>query len=156
MIEIGDQSDAGCLVALDRRYGPFDLIVDDGSHLWDHQIIALRTLLPLMNRRGFYILEDIDVSYGNYADQFRGSSPISAAEYLKKLCDYMVADAAVNIDLEPDPFLRSYGRQCEFICFSRRTSVIHLRGVTTIEKVEDERKSIASGDTQGKPAPLRL
>src|SRR5262249_44884425 len=140
-IEVGDQSDVGCLVALDRRHGPFDLIVDDGSHLWDHQITALRTLLPLMKPGGFYIVEDIDVSYGNYADQFRGRSPISAAEYLKKLCDYLVADSAIDIELEPDSFLRSYGRRCEFVCFSRRTCVIRLRAATTVEALESEGKS---------------
>jgi hypothetical protein len=41
--------------------GPFDLIIDDGSHLDDHQIITAETLLPLLADRGAYVIEDIEI-----------------------------------------------------------------------------------------------
>lgn len=37
----------------------FDLIVDDGSHVREHQITSLRTLLPFLARGGYYIIEDL-------------------------------------------------------------------------------------------------
>lgn len=37
----------------------FDLIVDDGSHEVDHQIISARTLLPYMGSGGIYTIEDL-------------------------------------------------------------------------------------------------
>lgn len=41
--------------------GDLDLIVDDGSHVAEHQIISAQTLLPFLNRDGMYIIEDIHV-----------------------------------------------------------------------------------------------
>lgn len=126
-IEIADQSNVADLVRLGCAYGPLDLVIDDGSHIWDHQVTSLRYLLPFIKSGGYYILEDIDTSYGTYVEQYRGPSGISAAEYLHKLCDYMVGDAALDVAREPDAFIRTYGRLCEFVCFARRTSIIRLR-----------------------------
>lgn len=39
--------------------GEFDLIVDDGSHELDHQLISAQTLLPYVKLGGYYIIEDI-------------------------------------------------------------------------------------------------
>ena len=41
--------------------GLFDLIIDDGSHLDDHQIVTAETLLPLLAPGGVYVIEDIDI-----------------------------------------------------------------------------------------------
>ena len=42
-------------VALER----FDLIVDDGSHVREHQIVSMTTLLPYLADWGYYVIEDI-------------------------------------------------------------------------------------------------
>lgn len=36
----------------------FDLIVDDGSHEYPHQIISMQTLLPFLRNNGLYVIED--------------------------------------------------------------------------------------------------
>lgn len=104
-IEIADQANVAHLARLGQTYGPFDLIIDDGSHMWDHQITSLRYLLPFVKPGGFYILEDLDTSYGSHIDQYRGKSSLSAADYLKSLCDYMVADLVVDVAGEPDALI---------------------------------------------------
>lgn len=38
--------------------GRLDVIIDDGSHVTDHQIISAKTLLPYVNTGGVYIVED--------------------------------------------------------------------------------------------------
>jgi cephalosporin hydroxylase len=126
-IEIADQSSVSDLVNLGRKHGPFDLVVDDGSHVWHHQITTLRWLFPFVKPGRYYILEDIDTSYGTHAPSYRGISQLSAAQYLQRLADYMIADAVLDIALEEDAFVRSYARRLEFIAFSRRTSVIRLK-----------------------------
>lgn len=123
-IEIGDQSSIECLIKLAMERGPFDVIVDDGSHIWDHQITTLQYLFPFLKSGGIYILEDIDTSYGTFADAYRGRGDISAVDYLKKLCDYMIGDRVLNISAEKDAFIREYARKIEHISFYRRTSVI--------------------------------
>jgi hypothetical protein len=39
--------------------GTFDIIIDDGSHLFKHQIKTFNILFPLLNSGGIYIIEDI-------------------------------------------------------------------------------------------------
>jgi SAM-dependent methyltransferase len=40
--------------------GDFDLIVDDGSHWVEHQMLTFKALYSLLNPKGVYIIEDID------------------------------------------------------------------------------------------------
>ena len=42
----------------------FDLIVDDGSHVREHQITSLKTLLPFVNVGGVYVIEDLGTAPG--------------------------------------------------------------------------------------------
>jgi hypothetical protein len=42
---------------------PFDLIVDDGSHKTDDQIVSMLTLLPFMARDGLYVIEDLIIDH---------------------------------------------------------------------------------------------
>lgn len=37
----------------------FDLIIDDGSHQVEHQILTANTFMPLLGPRGIYVIEDI-------------------------------------------------------------------------------------------------
>ena len=37
----------------------FDVIIDDGSHLPEHQLATLRHLFPLLKPGGYYVIEDI-------------------------------------------------------------------------------------------------
>ena len=55
----GDQSDVAHLTALAAEYGPFDLVIDDGSHVSDHQATSLRTLLSHVRAGGLYVIEDV-------------------------------------------------------------------------------------------------
>lgn len=41
---------------------PPDLIIDDGSHMWSHQISSYEALYPLLARGGVYIVEDLHTS----------------------------------------------------------------------------------------------
>ena len=57
-----DQSDAASLTSLvvnDIRATQIDLIIDDGSHKKEHQIISFKTLWPYVCHDGFYIIEDV-------------------------------------------------------------------------------------------------
>jgi len=56
-----DQSNPRSLENLITWIGEdFDVIIDDGSHVTEHQIIAARTLIPHLNHEGgVYIIEDV-------------------------------------------------------------------------------------------------
>lgn len=57
------QVDRDGLTRLARQYGGFDLIIDDGSHLNEHQIETFKILFPLMKPAGVYVIEDTQTSY---------------------------------------------------------------------------------------------
>ena len=126
-VEIVDQSDIVSIVELAARNGPFDIIIDDGSHQWDHQITSFRGLFPFVKRGGFYVLEDLDTSYGRYVSDYKGVATSPTSEYLHRLCDYLVGDTALDISREPDAFIRSFAPNTEFMAFYRRTCVIRRK-----------------------------
>ena len=38
---------------------PYDIIIDDASHRWEHQVASLCILGPLLKSNGIYVVEDI-------------------------------------------------------------------------------------------------
>ena len=124
IIEHADQSNIASLTKLALDHGPFDILIDDGSHQWDHQITSLRTLYPFLKPGGYYIMEDIDTSYGSFVETYRGIGSVPAAKYLQNMLDYVVGDRALEIATEEDAFIRSYAPLTQFLAFYRRTCVI--------------------------------
>lgn len=62
-IYIGDQSDPALLARIADEHGPFDIIVDDGSHISEHQIASFKALFPRLKDGGVYACEDLHTSY---------------------------------------------------------------------------------------------
>ena len=62
-IEIGDQSDESFLKNITNKYGSFDLIVDDGSHINSHVITSFKFLFNFVKSQGLYVVEDASSSY---------------------------------------------------------------------------------------------
>ena len=121
-IEIADQSQVGELQRL-AQLGPFDLILDDGSHVWAHQILSLNSLFETVRSGGFYVIEDLDTSYGRYIPDYKGSGGPTAAEYLQILSDWVVGCRVLE-DADPDLNVRRLWPLVEFITFARGTALI--------------------------------
>lgn len=60
---IGDQADIVRLRQIHYEDGPFDIIIDDGSHKMLDQQLTFNTLFPLMNDGGVYVIEDLHTSF---------------------------------------------------------------------------------------------
>lgn len=84
------QVDRERLTALAREIGPFDFIIDDGSHVNAHQIETFRILWPFLKDGGTYVVEDVQTSYW---PSFGGGTPGSPGyqgscmSFFKQLCD---------------------------------------------------------------------
>jgi predicted O-methyltransferase YrrM len=59
---IGDQSDAERMKQIGGEYGPFDIVIDDGSHVGEHQLITLQALWPHVASGAIYVIEDVHVA----------------------------------------------------------------------------------------------
>lgn len=83
---IGDQTDIAFLTKVNTDVGPFDIIIDDGSHINDHQIITFECLFPYLKNGGIYVIEDTSTSYWN--EFKKGSKKLkSCIEFLKDRID---------------------------------------------------------------------
>lgn len=78
-IEIGDATDSNFIKGITEKYGSFDLILDDGSHINRDVIKSFELLFPLLNDDGIYIVEDtiacrapncINPNYENHLQYF--------------------------------------------------------------------------------------
>lgn len=87
-VRIGDQADSAFLNDVAAEFGPFDVILDDGSHINAHQIKTFEALWPHVQNRGLYMVEDCHTSYWpGFGGGFRNEA--SFIEYAKRLIDTM-------------------------------------------------------------------
>jgi len=91
LVRIGSQADPAFLKSVVHEIGPPNVILDDGSHVGEHQEASFRTLWPLLQTGGLYIIEDTHTAY--WAGEYRGGyrKPGTAVELVKTLIDDMHA-----------------------------------------------------------------
>lgn len=86
IVEIGNQADATFLERVAKKHGPFDIVLDDGSHINAHQIASFSYLWPHIKNRGLYIVEDCHTSYWpGFGGGIRNEA--SYIEFSKRLVD---------------------------------------------------------------------
>jgi hypothetical protein len=90
-IVLCDQGNRQQLLNLATKYGPFDIILDDGGHHMNQQICSFETLFPFVSPNGLYIVEDTHTSYW---EAFGGGlrNPNSFIEFAKRTVDYINVD----------------------------------------------------------------
>ncbi len=68
----GDQNDPSFLRSLAAEFGPFDIIIDDGSHVNEHVRTSFEELFGCVLPGGYYVIEDLHTSYW---PEFGGEAP---------------------------------------------------------------------------------
>lgn len=85
-VEIGDATDHKFIDYIYSKYGSFDIVLDDGSHINKDCIKSFELLFPLLNNNGIYIIEDTTV----YKYQsFNNNEYPNILEYCKKFIDFL-------------------------------------------------------------------
>ena len=85
-VEIGSQVDHVFLNNVMREHGPFDMILDDGSHMNDHVIFSFEHLFQSVKPGGVYVVEDVSTSYWeHYGGKKYGKGTMM--EYFKAITD---------------------------------------------------------------------
>jgi Methyltransferase domain len=63
-VRIGSQADPDFLAAVNDEFGPFDIILDDGSHKTYHQLVSFASLFrDALKDDGCYLVEDMHTNY---------------------------------------------------------------------------------------------
>ncbi|HEV2700370.1 MAG TPA: class I SAM-dependent methyltransferase [Steroidobacteraceae bacterium] len=58
-----DQNDSRSLRTIATQYGPFDIVIDDGSHRFAQTLNCFRQLFDFVRDGGYYVIEDWGVGY---------------------------------------------------------------------------------------------
>lgn len=88
---IGDQSNVNFLNQVCDEVGdPFDIVIDDGSHIANDQVTAFETLYPRMAAESVYLCEDLHTSYW---EKYEGGKCRAGTmvEHMKKHIDLLNA-----------------------------------------------------------------
>jgi len=105
-IYIGSQEDRVFLNKVKEENPIIDIIIDDGGHMMNQQIVSFEELYPHLSDGGVYLCEDCMTSYypkyeGGY------NNPFTFIEYSKKLIDKINARYSESKDLSIDELTRS-------------------------------------------------
>lgn len=101
-ILIGSQEDRDFLKKIKDQIGKVDILIDDGGHMMQQQIITFEELFDMVSEGGVYLCEDLHTSYWNqYGGGYRKNSFI---EYSKNWIDYIHAPYAETEDLKPNKY----------------------------------------------------
>ena len=110
-----DQTDAQRLTEISRKHGPFDIIIDDGSHLNEHIRITFNILFPLLKKGGFYAMEDLQTAYWPSWGAVPGSTSM---DYLRSLTD------GLNYAERPDGLQGKFDTQITEIAFFHNLCIV--------------------------------
>lgn len=93
-VVFGDQRDRKLLQSVVKNHGPFDVIVDDGGHSMDMQIISFQELFLSLKSEGLYFMEDLHTSFlttpwGGHQDGVTGT----AVGYILNRTRDLIADS---------------------------------------------------------------
>lgn len=81
----GDQSDVAKLRSIHADHGPFDAVIDDGSHRQADILTSFHTLFPLLAPGGIYVIEDLETAYRN--DHGGHPEPLAAGGSINLIAD---------------------------------------------------------------------
>jgi hypothetical protein len=85
-IFIGDQSDRGFWRRFREMVPELDIVIDDGGHLAQQQIVTLEEILPHLNAGGVYVCEDICKTGNDFHRYLTGfSDNLNAAEGVDRM-----------------------------------------------------------------------
>ena len=59
----GSQDDPVFLAQMSEEHGPFDIVIDDGSHIPKHVAASFNILFPKLAERGYYVIEDVQTCF---------------------------------------------------------------------------------------------
>ncbi len=76
----GDQADKDRLEEVGQKYGPFDVVVDDGGHEMHQQQTSLGVLFKYIKPGGIYVIEDLHLPHTWWGRKYNPTNQITTWE----------------------------------------------------------------------------
>jgi hypothetical protein len=134
-VEMGDQRDTDFLKKVNDKYGPFDIIIDDGSHHNEDMKASFDFLFPLLKPGGMYVVEDL---HSCYWGETHGSGDPVFMDRLKELLDAVNSggkSGVANIQKDDDDSWLAQKRMPEMTWWEKNVEFVHLyRSIVFIKK----------------------
>jgi len=125
-IEVGDLGKVEFLRRL-RRFRP-TILIDDASHLWSHQILAMAELYDTLPSGGIYVMEDINTSFGHMRATYSEGATFSGHDFVTAVSTALHAFDADHLKAVPYPEYVAYvARQTAFVAQFRHTALFVRR-----------------------------
>lgn len=103
-VEIGSQSDREFWRKFKEKYPKVDILIDDGGHTMEQQIITFEEMFDYVTEEGIYLCEDLHTSYWeSYGGGYK--NPASFIEYSKNFVDYI--NAWYNEEISENKYTRA-------------------------------------------------
>ena len=106
-IYIGSQEDRSFLQKIKSENAHIDIIIDDGGHTMNQQIVTFEELYPHLAEGGVYLCEDLMTSYYPKYDGGRFMDSSSFIGYSKNFIDKLHARYSMGPDLKIDSLTSS-------------------------------------------------
>lgn len=125
-IEVGDLGKIEFLRRL-RRFRP-SILIDDASHLWSHQILAMAELYDALPSGGIYVMEDINTSFGRMRETYSAGATFSGHDFVNAVSTALHAFDDDHLKDVPYPEYVAYvARQTAFVAQFRHTALFVRR-----------------------------
>lgn len=153
-MNLGTGIETFCFDATDREKlnpfsvnKPFDIIIDDGSHMCAHVIESFKALFSQLKAGGIFVVEDVHTSYW---ESFGGGlrTDVATIEYFKKLLDL------INIfHIKDENFIKSLSTE-EVYFYKWVESIKFVDSMIIIQKRKTERNEPVKRIMTGVDAPV--
>ena len=136
-IFIGNQSDISFWNNFTKDVGQIDIVLDDGGHTYDQQIITTEMLIDHINDGGMIVVEDTHTSY---MDGF-GPQKYSFINYTKRLIDLINGRFGEFKDCNTDKRIWSLRYYESIVAFIVNRKASHLESEPTNNSGESDSAS---------------
>ncbi|WP_027407438.1 hypothetical protein [Anaerovibrio sp. RM50] len=125
ILNVGDEKELAKLCGLKPQ-----IIIDDASHFWSHQLKALLVLWETLNNGGIYIIEDIHTSFRAIKDWGYGDASVSTYDFLLAIQKVVVSGEVLDISRELYPigclekYIYKISNDIDMISFIRESCIL--------------------------------
>ena len=148
-IEQGDQKDVNFLKKTSDKYGPFDIVIDDGSHDNYDMKASFDCLFPLLKKGGIYVVEDMHACYWGEAN--KSVEPVFIKR-LKELVDSVNSSGksgCANIEKDDEDNFYRKRKNGEMDWWEKNVEFVNIyRSIVFIKKYPPSFKDIDAKDSQ--------